>query len=147
MWNAECGMANRRSLVNSAFRTPHSALAENGGLIPGVRRGRRGIPKVAIRAGRRAAAPRRAREETLLHQERLVHFLERARVLAYGGGDRLDADGAPPELLDDWAQDARGPVVPPELRPREAAHGFQRRPRRDLAARPAPGLARAPPPR
>src|SRR3989454_3356896 len=115
MWNAECGMANRRSLVNSAFRTPHSALAENGGLIPGVHRGGRGIPKVAIRAGRRAAAPRRAREETLLHQERLVHFLERARVLAYGGGGRLGADGAAPQPLHDGAQDAPVHVVQPEL--------------------------------
>src|SRR2546427_6735394 len=99
MWNAECGMANRRSLVNSAFRTPHSALAENVGLIPGVRRGGRGIPKVAIRAGRRAAAPRRTREETLLHQERLVHFLEPAPALAHRGGDRLDSDAGAPQLL------------------------------------------------
>src|SRR2546423_10092532 len=101
MWNAESGMANRRSLVNSAFRTPHSALAENVGLIPGVRRGGRGIPKVAIRAGRRAAAPRRTREETLLHQERLVHFLQRAPVLAPRGGDPLGADRAALQLLHD----------------------------------------------
>jgi len=38
--------------------------------------------------------PAAAREETLLHQERLVHLLERARVFAHGGSDRLDADGA-----------------------------------------------------
>src|SRR2546422_10402549 len=113
MWNAECGMANRRSLVNSAFRTPHSALAENVGLIPGVRRGGRGIPKVAIRAGRRAAAPRRTREETLLHQERLVHFLERAPGLAHRGGGRLGSGGGAPEMLGDGAQGWRGPVRPP----------------------------------
>src|SRR5437773_560937 len=115
----------------SHFRVPR---LEHRGLIPGVHRGRRGIPKVAIRAGRRAAAPRRAREEALLHQERLVHLLERARVLAHGGGDRLDADGAALELLDDGAQDARVHVVQPELVYVEALQGFERDRGRDLAA-------------
>src|SRR5213593_3575602 len=106
MWNAECGMEGRAS-------TPHSALAvEHRRLLGGP--GRR-EPEVSVRPRRRAAAARGAGEETLLHQERLVHLLERPRVLAHGGGDRGESYGTAVELLDDRLEDPPVHVVEPEL--------------------------------
>src|SRR6266516_931896 len=118
MWNAECGMevwpAERGASVNSAFRIPHSALAvKHRRLVRGCV-GRR-KPEVSVCPRRRAAAARGAGEEALLHQERLVHLLERPRVLAHGGGDRGESYGTAVELLDDRLEDPPVHVVEPEL--------------------------------
>src|SRR5438132_12760496 len=48
--------------------------------------------EMSVRGSRGAPAAWRAGEEALLHEERLVHFLERARILAHGGGDGGEPD-------------------------------------------------------
>src|SRR5439155_9062831 len=53
---------------------------------------RRRVPEVPVRLRRRHAAARRALKEALLDEERLVHFLERARILADRCADRGHAD-------------------------------------------------------
>src|SRR5213593_5183504 len=101
--NVECGMRSaqwRCVWANSALRTPRSALAVKHRRLVGGR-ARRREPKVAVRGGCGDAAARGAGEEALLHQERLVHLLERPRVLAHRGADRLQSHGAALELLDD----------------------------------------------
>jgi len=47
---------------------------------------------MSVRGSRGAPAAWRAREEALLHEERLVHFLERARILTHGGSDGGEPD-------------------------------------------------------
>ena len=54
-------------------------------------------------------------QESVLHEERLVHLLDRIRILAHGGRDGPDADRAALELLDDGAQDPCVHVIEPEL--------------------------------
>src|SRR5436309_10895696 len=110
MWNAECGIERRASIPHSEFRIPRSAVKHRRLFSAAGRR----EAKMPVRGYRGDAAARRAREEALLHQERLVHFLERPRVLAHGGADRLQAHGTALELLDDRLQDARVHVVEPE---------------------------------
>src|SRR5213078_2210074 len=61
--------------------------------------------EMPVRGPRGASAARRAGEEALLHEERLVHLLERARVLAHGGGDGRETNRSALELLDDGLQD------------------------------------------
>src|SRR3989475_9377736 len=97
--NVECGVRNGRAGVDSAFRTPNSALAvKHRGLVRGSGRSK---SEVSVRGPRGTAAARRAREKALLHEERLVHLLQRARVLAHGGGDGREAHRPALELLDD----------------------------------------------
>src|SRR5690349_13674786 len=71
--------------------------------------------EVAVRLGRRGAAPRGALEEAVLHEEGLVHLLDRELVLADCRGDGLHAHGAAIELLDDGLEDAGVHVVESEL--------------------------------
>src|SRR3989449_4103422 len=117
MRNGECGMdvraSERRTYFNSAFRIPHSPLAvKHRGLVRGSGRSK---SEMSVRGSRGAPAAWRAGEEALLHEERLVHFLERARILAHGGGDGGEPDRATLELLDDGLQDPAVHVVEPEL--------------------------------
>src|SRR5881628_1741169 len=103
--SGECGVEERTpsevrsSTPHSALRFPHFALAvKHRRLVWGPRGGE---TKVPVRARRGAAAARRAGEEPLLHQEGLVHFFERARILAYGRSDGREPDRPAVELLDD----------------------------------------------
>src|SRR5256885_9927856 len=116
MRSAECGVeertTERSTLINSALRIPHSALAVKHRRLfsaPG-----RSEPEMPVRARRGAAAAWRAGEEALLHEERLVHLLQRARVLAHGGGDGREAHPPPLRLLDYCLQDPGVPFVQPE---------------------------------
>src|SRR5713101_4381617 len=104
--NVECGMRNGRVEFNSAFRTPHSALGlpiEDRRLFGALRWLEAEVP---VRARGGAATAGRAGEEALLHQERLVHLFQRARVLPDGGGDGAESDRPALELLDDRLADA-----------------------------------------
>src|SRR2546425_7621894 len=101
MRNGECGMdvraSERRTYFNSAFRIPHSPLAVKHRRLfsaPGRRES-----EMSVRGSRGAAAAWRAGEEALLHEERLVHFLERARILAHGGGGGGGPRPATPQTL------------------------------------------------
>src|SRR2546422_196614 len=132
MRNVECGMRNGRAGVDSAFRTPHSALALKHRRLfsaPGRRES-----EMSVRGSRGAPAAWRAREEALLHEERLVHFLERARILTHGGGDGGEPDRSTLELLDDGLQDPAVHVVEPELVHVEPLQRLGGDRRRDLAA-------------
>src|SRR5438094_6121266 len=87
--NVECGVRNGRAGVDSAFRTPHSALAvEHRRLFGAPWRRKSEMP---VRGPRGAPATRRAGEKPLLHQERLVHLLEGARVLTHRRGDARES--------------------------------------------------------
>src|SRR2546428_12014067 len=119
MRNGECGMdvraSERRTYFNSAFRIPHSPLAVKHRRLfsaPGRRES-----EMSVRGSRGAAAAWRAGEEALLHEERLVHLLERAPVLAPRGGAGGEADPATPQLLDDGLPDTARPVVEPRPLP------------------------------
>src|SRR2546429_6446109 len=113
MRNSECGMdapANERTAsINSAIRISHSAF---GSAVKHRRLfsapGRR-ESEMSVRGSRGAPAAWRAREEALLHEERLVHFLQRARVLTHGGGDGGEPDRAP---LGQLAYGLPNPAVP-----------------------------------
>src|SRR5690348_10044374 len=70
-----------------------------------VLRGRR-VAEVSVRDGRGGAPARRALQEAVLHEEGLVDLLDRARVLANRRCDRVDADRAALELLDDALENA-----------------------------------------
>src|SRR5437868_13242368 len=131
MWNSECGMEGRASIPHSAFRIPHLSAVKHGRL---VRASGRREAEMLVRACRGAAAARRARQEPLLHQERLVHFFERAGVLPHGGGDGGESHRAPVELLDDRLEDTPVHVVETELVYVQALEGLPRYLRRDLAA-------------
>src|SRR2546427_11958087 len=103
MRNGECGMdaraSERRTDFNSAFRMPHSPLAvEHRRLFSAPGRSK---PEMPICGSRSASAARRAGEEALLHEERLVYLLERARGLGHGGGDGRETHRCALELLDD----------------------------------------------
>src|SRR5437899_11995241 len=115
MRNSECGRRNESGGVDSAFRTPHSALrlaVEDFRLLRALRWLEAEVP---IRSRRRAAAARSAGEKALLHQERLVHLFQGAGVLTDGGGDGAEPDRPSLELLDDRLEDAAIHVVQPEL--------------------------------
>src|SRR3982751_2624420 len=68
---------------------------------------------ICLRRGNTPA--RRTLQKSVLDEERLVDFLERARILADRGGDGADADRPAVELLDDGLEDARVHVVESEL--------------------------------
>src|SRR5439155_6039957 len=97
MWNSECGMEGRASIPHSAFRIPHLSAVKHRRLFraPWGRKA-----EMLVRARRGAAAARRAGQEPLLHEERLVHFLQRSGILAHGGGARGESHRAAVELLD-----------------------------------------------
>src|SRR2546429_9673088 len=106
MRNSECGMdapANERTAsINSAIRISHSAFGsalKHRRLFsaPGRRES-----EMSVRGSRGAPAAWRAREEALLHEERLGHFLERGRVLTHGGGAGGERHRATPPPLADW---------------------------------------------
>src|SRR5947207_13447296 len=61
--------------------------------------------EMLVRARRGAAAARRAGQEPLLHEERLVPFLQRSGILDHGGGDRGESHGAAVAMLDDGYED------------------------------------------
>src|SRR3989442_8462178 len=112
MRNVECGMRNGRAGVDSAFRTPHSALALKHRRLfsaPGRRES-----EMSVRGSRGAPAAGRAREEALLHEERLVHFLQRAPVPTPRGGGGGEPHPAPPPLLRYWLSNPAGPFVEPQ---------------------------------
>src|SRR5207247_6267350 len=109
MRNSGCGMdapANERTAsINSAIRISHAAFGsalKHRRLFsaPGRRES-----EMSVRGSRGAPAAWRAREEALLHKERLVHFLERARILTHGGGDGGEPDRSTLDMLDDGLQD------------------------------------------
>src|SRR3989475_1954459 len=133
--NVECGMRSSQwkfVWANSPLRTPHSALAvEDRRLFSAPGRSEAKMPERGCRSD---AAARGAGEEALLHQERLVHLLERPRVLAHGGADRLQSHGAALELLDDRLQDAGVHVVQSELVHVEPLQRLERHGPRDLEA-------------
>lgn len=60
------------------------------------------------------AAPGRAVQKALLHQERFVHVFDGIDGFADGGGNGVEADGTAAEFIDDDLQD-------PAVRPVEAA--------------------------
>src|SRR3989442_12001766 len=115
MRNGERGMdaraSERRMYFNSAFRIPHSPLAVKHRRLfstPGWSES-----EMPVRGPRGASAARRAGEEALLHEERLVHLLERAPVLAHGGGDGRETNPTPLALLADCLQNPTLHVVEP----------------------------------
>src|SRR5207247_8861001 len=87
-----------------------------------------------VRACGGTAAAGRAGAKALLHQERLVHFLERAGILTHGGGDGGEPDRSTLELLDDGLQDPAVHVVEPELVHVEPLQRLGGDRRRDLPA-------------
>src|SRR5439155_14345121 len=101
MRSAECGVegraTERSTLINSALRIPHSALAFEHRRLFRAPWGRKA--EMLVRARRGAAAARRAGQELLLHEEWLVHFLKLPGILAHGGGDRCESQGAAVALL------------------------------------------------
>ena len=60
------------------------------------------------------AAPGRAVQKALLHQERFVHVFDGIDGFTDGGGNGVEADGTAAEFIDDDLQD-------PAVRPVEAA--------------------------
>src|SRR6185312_13508857 len=82
--------------------------------------------EAAIGERRGAAAAGRALEEALLDEVRLVHVLQRTRVLADRHGDGAEPHRPAPELLDYGGEDAGVHVVEAELvhvEPRERGAG------------------------
>src|SRR2546425_10530051 len=116
--NVECGMRSAQWMcfwANSALRTPRSELAvKHRRLFSAAGRSEAKMP---VRGYRGDAAARRAREEALLHQERLVHFLERPPVLAHGGAHPLHAPGAPLQPFAGRLLGAGVPAVEPRIVP------------------------------
>src|SRR5256884_8703222 len=114
MWNSECGMEGRASIPHSAFRIPHLSAVKHRRLFraPWGRKA-----EMLVRARRGAAAARRAGQEPLLHEERLVHFLQRSGILAPRGGDRGGAPRGAPAPRRDGLWDPPRPVVEGRIRP------------------------------
>src|SRR4051812_20450968 len=79
----------------------------------GRRRGRQ--TEVLPGRGQRDAAARRAHEQTLLDEERLVHVLDRLGLLAHADGQRREADRTATELLAQGAEDGAVDLVQPAL--------------------------------
>src|SRR2546426_8518996 len=102
MWNADCGTEGQASIPHSALRIPHLSAVKHRRLFgaPGGREA-----EMSVCGSRGAPAARRAGEEALLHQERLVHLFECAWVLAHRCGDGRESHPPALELLDDGFQD------------------------------------------
>src|SRR2546428_9846726 len=98
--NVECGMRSSQwkfVWANSPLRTPHSALAvEDRRLFSAPGRSEAKMPERGCRSD---AAARGAGEEALLHQERLVHLLQRPPVPAPAGAHRPQSPRAAPAPL------------------------------------------------
>src|SRR3989475_11980580 len=98
--NVECGMRSAQWMcvwANSALRTPRSELAVKHRRLFSAAGGREA--KMPVRGYRGDAAARRAREEALLHQGRLVNPRVRPRVLAPGDAVVLGALLTPHQRL------------------------------------------------
>src|SRR5438093_491069 len=99
---ADCGLWIADSMVESLIRNPQSEIRNC--LAVKDRRLLRALgwleAEVPVRPRRGAAAARRAGEEALLHQKRLVHLFQCAGVLPDGGGDGAEAHRPAVELLD-----------------------------------------------
>src|SRR5256884_9512269 len=119
--NAECGVrsgsADHRAkrVHNSALRIPHSALATEHRRLFRAPWGRKA--EMLVRARRGAAAARGAGQESLLHQERLVQFLEGPRVPPYRAGAGGEAPPGPPQLDLDLLVGWPAAVFSPQLVP------------------------------
>src|SRR5437667_12107695 len=111
--SVECGIetraTERSACIDSALRIPHSPLGVKHRRLVG--RLRRREAKVLVRPRRGTSAAWRPSEEALLHEERLVHLFERARILADGGGNGSEADRPSLELLEDGLPDPADHVV------------------------------------
>ena len=98
---AEVQVAGADSVVECRSRADSSqqiALAPQTATFEdacSVRCDRRRVPEVPVRLRRRHPAARRPLQESVLDQERLVHFFDRPRFLADGGGDRAEPTGPP----------------------------------------------------
>src|SRR5262249_28352773 len=125
MMNAEC------RILTSTFCILHSIKDVR---LPSGAVRRRRKPEMPVRRCGGGAAARGARQESLLHQERLLALLERSPIFADGGGDRRESHRAPVELLDDRLQDAGIHVVESELIDVESFEGFRRDGCRDRSA-------------
>src|SRR5688500_3023482 len=82
----------------------------------------------------RYASARRPLQKSILHQERLVDFLEGSDVLANGCSNRAHADGPALELFDDGLEDARVHIVEAKLIYFEELERVSRDPACDVAA-------------
>src|SRR2546425_11865737 len=113
--NVECGMRSAQWMcvwANSALRTPRSELAvKHRRLFSAAGRSEAKMP---VRGYRGDAAARRAREEALLHQERLGHFLQRPPVPAPRGAGPLEAPRAPPPPVRGGRRGGGGPGLAAE---------------------------------
>ena len=69
-----------------------------------VATGRNRPPQVGVGVGRRHPAPRRALQEALLDQVGLDDVLDRFAFLADRGGEVVEPDGPPAELVQDRAE-------------------------------------------
>src|SRR4051812_37130798 len=111
------GRTGRKGTLNTSAARPPAAgveLEQSRLLRSGVG-SRRIEPKMPVRLRRRDASARRALEKSVLYQERLVTFLERARVFSYCGCDRGHTNRTALELLDDRLENSRVHIVEPEL--------------------------------
>ena len=79
----------------------------------GVGRGCRAEMGAAERGD--GAAARRSLDEAELQEIRLVHVLDRVRLLAQGGGERVEPDGTAVVLLDDRPQELAVEPLEPRL--------------------------------
>ena len=71
--------------------------------------------EVAVGRCRRDAPARGALQKSMLHEEGLVHLLDRVRVLADRRSYGVQPDWTAIKFLDDRLEDARVHVVEPEL--------------------------------
>src|SRR2546428_6368971 len=102
MWNADCGTEGRASIPHSALRIPHLSAVKHRRLFgaPGGREA-----EMSVCGSRGAPDARRAGEEALLHQERLVQLLECAWVLPHRSGDGRESHPPPLAPLDAGLQE------------------------------------------
>src|SRR3954467_7271307 len=91
-WTSRVSFVRHRGRCRLRFSRLWRYHLEQSLLLGGGVRVGRIEPEVTIRLGGGDATARSALEEPILDEERLVDFLEGARVLADGGGDGADAD-------------------------------------------------------
>src|SRR5881396_278550 len=124
MWNAECGMRNGSASVDSAFRTPHSALASmlNVALTGNIAAGKSTVVELFRRWG-----------ATIIDADELV------RQAQAPGGEVLAADGSLDRAAlrskvmgDQAALDALNAIVHPAVRRRRDHLALEARERGDV---------------